>query len=205
MKRSVIRHGPATLIVSLPSKWAKERGLSPGSEVDVEPQGNKLIITTEEGMVTHELHLDVSTLSPFMITRLLARSYQKGYDLMHLHYTDRESMHTIREKTTELLGFDIVEEDKNNCTIQALAKSINIDFDNALRRSFYRVLENARICQEAYEKNDTEALEGIWESDLDVNKMTYFCLRTLAKGMVSGHEVFVLYHLIEHWKTSEMR
>ncbi|MEK6967850.1 MAG: AbrB/MazE/SpoVT family DNA-binding domain-containing protein [Nanoarchaeota archaeon] len=197
MKRSIIKHGPATLIVSLPSKWAKERDLKPGSEVDVQPQGNRLIISTGEVLSALELNLDVTGLSPFMITRLLARSYQKGYDVINLRYADRKSLNAIREKVTELLGFDIIEEDKNVCTIRAIATTLNIDFDIALRRVFFRILESSRTCQKAFNEQDSESLSDIWESDLEVNKMTYFCLRTLAKGVVSGYDIFVLYHLIE--------
>lgn len=197
VKRSIIKHGPSTLIVSLPSKWAKERGIKAGSEVDVQPQGNNLIIMTDEGITKPELSLDVSGLTPHMITRLLARSYQKGYDVVHLTFSDRKSLHAIREKVSELIGFDIVEEDKHRCTIQAIANTLTLDFDTALRRAFFRVAENVRTCRAGFVSNDKDALEGVWESDLEVNKMTYFCLRTLSKGMVSGYEAFVVYHLIE--------
>jgi len=197
MKRSIIKHGPSTLIVSLPAKWAKINNLSPGSEVDVEPQGNRLIINTGGAITTPTLNLDVTGLSPFMISRLLARSYQKGYDVINLKYADRKSMQAIREKVTELLGFDIIEEEKNSCSIRSIASTLNLDFDQALRKAFLRIVINARDLKIAYEKSDTELIQSIQDSDLDVNKMTYFCLRTLSKGKIAGYDAFVLYHLIE--------
>jgi len=43
MKRKVSQIGPATLMVSLPSKWAKQFGVKKGSELEIEEKGNKLL------------------------------------------------------------------------------------------------------------------------------------------------------------------
>ncbi len=197
MKRSIIKHGPATLIVSIPAKWAKERNLKAGSEVDVTPQGSSLIIRTEEELSTHEHSFDVTLLPSFMITRLLARTYQKGCDVIKLRFKDDLCRETIREKVEELLGFEIIEEDSETCTVQAISQNLAIDFDSALRRAFYRVLENTRTLRDSYKSSDKELLNQIWSRDREVNKLTSYCLRTLAKGKIAGHDVLVLYHLID--------
>ena len=46
MKRKVIKQGPATLMISLPSKWAKNIGLKQGDEVELIEKGNGLLISS---------------------------------------------------------------------------------------------------------------------------------------------------------------
>ena len=44
MKRKIVKHGPISLTVSLPSKWVKKRNLKAGDEVEVEEHNNGLFI-----------------------------------------------------------------------------------------------------------------------------------------------------------------
>ena len=65
MKRKVSQVGPATLMVSLPSKWARRYSVKPGDEVDLVEDGPKLIIGA--GPVTEaEISLDLSNAGNMM-------------------------------------------------------------------------------------------------------------------------------------------
>ena len=48
MKRSVIQLAGKTLLVSLPSKWARNCGVRKGEDIEVEERGKSLVITTEK-------------------------------------------------------------------------------------------------------------------------------------------------------------
>ena len=48
MRRKLVKQGNATLMISLPSKWAKENKLDKGDEIILNEYGRDLIVSTEE-------------------------------------------------------------------------------------------------------------------------------------------------------------
>ncbi len=60
MKRKVVKHGPSTLIVSLPVKWTKNNGINPGDELEVDQIGKKLIISTESTPESRTTEIDIT-------------------------------------------------------------------------------------------------------------------------------------------------
>ena len=48
MRRKVIKQGPSTLMVSLPSKWVKNKNIKRGDEINLFEQGEDIIISLEK-------------------------------------------------------------------------------------------------------------------------------------------------------------
>ena len=201
MKRKVVQHGPSTLIVSLPSKWVKDHGIKKGDELDVDEQDKILLISAGKFVANHTLTQDVSGLQPFLLTRFLARSYQKGYDKIMLIHNDMSLLKTVSEKILELIGFEIIEQNGNYCLIQSLSSHIEIDFDNALRKAFLVVKQMIETCYESYKNGNISELQNLYIKDLEVNRFTYFCLRQINKEQYAAKELsqqsHVLYYIIE--------
>lgn len=198
MRRKVIQIADSTQLISLPRKWALQRGIKKGDELDITEKGNSLIIDTESKPQIMEKTIDVSGLTPRLTDRFLARAYQKGYDKITFHFENEDQMMAIHQKIPELLGFEIMHHTKNKCTVQSVASSLQIDFDSSLRKAFRIILEMADISLEAYIKGDKEALENVENRDYDVNKFTYFCLRAINKRKThEGGDATLLYYLIE--------
>ena len=72
--------------------------------MEVEEDGNKIIVQTGSGPSTKEIVVDVSRLTPRLADRFMARSYQKGYDKITVKYNDPETAIAIQNKVKELLG-----------------------------------------------------------------------------------------------------
>lgn len=198
MRRKVIQIANSTQLVSLPRKWALHRGIKKGDELDITEKGNSLVINTESTPQLMEKTINVSGLTPRLTDRFLARAYQKGYDKITFHFDDEEQMVAIQQKIPELLGFEIMNHTKNKCTVQSVAASLQIDFDSSLRKAFRIILEMAEICLDSYKKGDKESLYNVENLDYDVNKFTYFCLRSINKTKtLEGGEATILYYLIE--------
>ena len=197
IKRSVIQIANSTQLISLPRKWSKKYNIQKGDELEVEEQGTKLSITTETIPKINAIEVDVSGLTPRLVDRFLARSYQKGYDRITLNFDKQEIIATIQNKVPELLGFEIMSQTKNSCVVESISAKLNINFDNALRKAFLIILEMGDICLEAFKNGDTKTLENLHYKDYDVNKFCYFCLRSINKGHHEGFGTYVLYYLIE--------
>ena len=46
-QRKLIQHGKSSLTMALPMSWLKQRGLGKGDSINVDAQGNQLIISTD--------------------------------------------------------------------------------------------------------------------------------------------------------------
>ena len=201
IKRKIIQHGPSTLIVSLPSNWVKQNGIKKGDELDVREEGKTLIIGVDKVTTNLTLTQDVSTLKPFLVTRFLARAYQKGYDRIHLTHNNPELLKTIQEKTLELIGYEIIEQNGKHCLIQSISSKIELDFDNSLRKAFLITKQMLEACYEAYRDGDKPTLKNLYLKDIEVNRFTYFCLRQINKEQYvdaeRAQQSHILYYLIE--------
>ncbi len=201
MKRKIVKHGPSTFIVSLPSKWVKKYGIDKGDEVEVAERGKTIVVSPEVTRESLGMSSDVSGLIPRLVDRLLARSYQKGYDRIELVHNDPVILETIRTKVPELIGYEIMEQSDKTCIIQSISSRIEIDFDQSLRRAFLLVKQMVESCQEAYKKCDKNALKNLHLKDLEVNRLCYFCLRQINKEHYiepeKAQQIHILYYIIE--------
>lgn len=197
MKRKVIQIADSTQLVSLPRKWALHHGIKKGDELDVEEQGNRIIVSTEKGPTVDELNVDLSGLTPQLVDRFIARSYQKGYDKIKVRFDNPELMLAIQNKIPELMGFEVMDKSKNGCEVQIISSKLDIDFDSALRRAFLTILDVANSILSDFKNGDKEALKTLEHKDLEVNKFCYFCLRAINKGRHEGFGTYALHYLIE--------
>jgi len=185
----------------LPAPWVKENGVKQGDELNIEETGEALLVSPQSIHKLLEITEDVSGLAPRLVDRLLARTYQKGYDKINLIHNDLKTLNTIREKVSELIGYEIMEQSEKTCLIQAISSRIELDFDNSLRKAFLIVKQMMETGYEAYKKNDLKALANVYLKDMEVNRLCYFCLRQInKKHYVKPDETqqrHILYYLIE--------
>ena len=136
MKRKVSRIGPATLMVSLPSKWVKQFNVEKGDEIDIEEDSNRLILSVGKTSQSKRIEIDVSK-NPSLTRRFLMDAYRSGFDEVRLNFLDLKELKLIQDTASEiLLGFEIVEQSKNNCVLRNVTKESEEEFDNVLRRIF---------------------------------------------------------------------
>ncbi|MBD3361445.1 hypothetical protein GF358_01505 [Candidatus Woesearchaeota archaeon] len=198
MRRKVIQIADSTQLISLPRKWAQKRGIKKGDELEVNERGNSIVISTDRTPGSMEKIIDVSGLTPRLTDRFLARAYQKGYDKLTFYFDDQEKMKAIQHKVPELLGFEIMNHTKNNCTVQSISTNMQIDFNSALRQVFRIIKEMAEICLDSYKEGNKIALNNVESRDYDVNKFAYYCLRTINKTKAhEGGNATMLYYLLE--------
>lgn len=198
MKRKLVKQGLRALTITLPSSWVESHQLKPGDEIDLIESDESLVISTQGKNVVKDITVDVSGLLPRMADRFMARAYQKGYDKITIKFDDPDLMLAIKNKIPELMGFELLNIGKGSLDVQVISAELNLDFDTMLRRAFLILLDMGSNCHDAWKNGDKKALENIFYQDFDVNKFTYFCLRTLNKSskmMKFGSSI--LYYLIE--------
>lgn len=181
MKRKVSKIGPATLMVSLPSKWAKQFNIKKGEEIDLEQDSNKLVITAGKSIQSKKIEIDLSKASS-LTRRYLMEAYRSGFDEIKVSFPNSKDLKLIQDTTSDiLLGFEIVEQGKNNCILRNVTRESDEEFENVLRRIFQVTSVMIKNGLDAIKKNDFELLKEAYVLEITNNRFALYCERMLNK------------------------
>ena len=184
MKRKIALIGPSTLMVSLPSKWAKKFNLKKGDEIEVTESDKSLVISTENDFSKKELEINVSSLDT-MLYRLVGAVYKSGYEQVKIVFNTPNQLETIYDVLRKTcIGFEIIEQSKSYLIIKEISKPEHHEFENVLRRNFLFLLSVAKDSLESAKKQEFQELKNITLRDHNINKYSDFCRRILNKRNV---------------------
>jgi phosphate uptake regulator len=197
MKRSIVRHGPSTLTMSLPAKWVKENNLKEGANLDVEEKGSQLVVSTKKGDEFSSFEVDIKDNYKTGL-RYISSANRKGCDELILRYSKQSYLKRIERCLSEdVLGYEIVRQGKQFCAIRDIPGTKAEEFDTLLERIWSIIITISEDVLVALSKDDKDALYGITAMDKRVNKFSNFCIRILNKR---GHKTYknipVLYRFL---------
>jgi phosphate uptake regulator len=180
MKRRLVKQGAATLMVSLPAKWAKEQGLDKGDEISLEESDNKLILSKEEsGKIKKETTMTITSETESSIRTIITSAYRLGYDKITIKIPSKKFIQIIKSVVeNQLLGFEIIKETENICTIENITEPAKEQFDNIFTKVLLNIEELFNLTE--------RSLEGEKPTFLDIEqKITEFdnfCRRVISKN-----------------------
>ena len=117
MKRKVIQLAEKTLVVSLPSKWARAYNVRKRDEVEVGEAGSKLTISPQSELVEEKTELDVRGLDLEVSRRALGAIFKAGYDEVNVTFEDMKELNKIQEVVREeFIGFEVMNLGKGSLT-----------------------------------------------------------------------------------------
>ncbi|MBU1201014.1 MAG: phosphate uptake regulator PhoU [Nanoarchaeota archaeon] len=180
MKRKVIQLAGKTLIVSLPSKWAKAYGVKKGDDIEVSEDDKRLIISPDVKFSSEKVTLSSKDLGHFD-KNYISYLYQKGCDEIRINYDSPEISKDINERVSNLLGFEIIDKGENYFVIKNVSDVLEEEFDTLLRRTFLIIIEIGKSSLDALKKDERDRLEEIGHLEDMVDKFTDFCKRLLNK------------------------
>lgn len=208
MKRRVIKHGPATYVISLPSTWVKNQGIKKGQEIEVVEQDSKLIVGSEVSPEQIEVKMDISGLDRTSILYIIRGFYRLGYNTVRLSFDNTTTIH-LRTNTTitvlsvihyelnRLIGYEAISEKKNSCTIKYLQEESLQNFRSILRRVFLLLISTAEDFVSGVKNNDYSLLETIEEKHDTITKFISYCLRIInVKNYPSPRKMPYYFHII---------
>lgn len=208
MKRRVIQHGPATLIVSLPSAWVKRYGIRKGDELDIEERGTIVTISTEKGMDLQTTELDVSGLDRTSIMYAIRSCYRMGYQEIIVKFSNPTCTHfrtkkeysvtsIIQQEINRLVGVEIIQQRPNQVTIRDISGNSPHEFDTIMRRVFILLIDATEDFVSGAAKFDKVMLENVENTHDNVTKFASYCLRLLNKsGYHDYKKTAYLYHIV---------
>ncbi|MBW3022834.1 hypothetical protein KY308_01910, partial [Candidatus Woesearchaeota archaeon] len=200
MRRKLVKQGAATLMVSLPSKWAQRCNLKKGNEVDILEKGKELIIKPESVPETKKISVNISELK-HVWRRAVSALYKAGYDEIQINFDKPEEITKVYSVLQEFVGFEIINQTETGCIIKEIVETRETDFQTIYGRTFSMLLSIADDFLNALKNKNMELMGTIPGRDLIVNKYANFCRRIINKGLVEPEESPMLYFIIEGLET----
>lgn len=191
-RRKVFKQGPATLVVSLPSKWARENKINAGNELSVLPVGNSITFSkTDQKIGKKEITLNLDDFSyHFILSRSLAVLYKTGYDKITLTYSDPNRYlkkankdialkASIQEIVKRFVGAEIASQSATKTEIECFLTEISPDLDKISKRIFFLIKETTNEMLDAIGKDYSKFHENIYFYHDNITKFINYFLRTL--------------------------
>lgn len=193
MKRKVISQGPSSMMISLPIKWVKEFGISRGDEIEIEKKGEDLLVSSKKREKTSSIEINLKSSDRVYIWRIMQSVYINGYDKIKFLNTNQKSLEAIQSHVANyLVGFEVVEQDENSCTLKAISSELNEEFETMLKRVFQGILQISEAFRESFTtKKKPLMIENLEKMN---NRHTMYLKRNLVKTKT---ETPYLYHIIE--------
>jgi hypothetical protein len=192
MRRKLVKQGPSTLTVSLPSTWVKANNLHTGQEVVLVTQQNKVIVSVdlaeEEGSI---VNIDVRPLSPRMVGWILSAMHKKGYDEIRLTANPDQYSAIEARVNKSLLGYEIVQHQGTTLVIRFITKIDAEEFPVLLRRAFLVTISLA----ESVVKTPHEAKDALMLEETN-NRITNYCERILNKSAHQQPDIVFKYLIV---------
>lgn len=181
MKRRVIQLAGRTLVVSLPSDWAKEFGIKKGDELEISKEGRRLIILTGNYFESLKGTLQASNFGEFVQKRI-STAYKRGIEELEVRYSNPAVLKDINDSLQYLMGYEIVQQGKGFCVIKNIAGTTEEEFDVILRRIFLLLLDMSEEGLNAIKQKEFSKLKDISLSEFTNDKLTNVCKRLINKS-----------------------
>jgi phosphate uptake regulator len=186
MKRKVIQQGPATLMVSLPSKWVKSQGIKKGDEIEMTDDGQSLVIGVPRSRRLTSINIILHGADTYLKESIL-RPYEAGFDEIIVEYDDPLIINKIRSDLEFFLGFEIVEQGSRHCILKNIAEESTDDLSRYINRAYMSLISLAKESLELLEKRDYMHLNELGNTHKLTQKFSHLCLRILnKKGLQLG-------------------
>jgi phosphate uptake regulator len=198
MKRKIVQHGSSSLTITLPVKWVNKYGLKKGAELEVEEDGSRLILNTQEDIVNLKKEIFSKDMGLFTKNDL-SHLYQLGYDDVEITFNDTKTLNEIKSRVSECIGYEIIDQRSNKVHIKSIVTTIETEFDTLLRKSFQVTNEMARELLDALKNKNFGELSNIRSMEGLNNRFTDICIRILnKKGYTNQKRTMQMYEIVKN-------
>jgi phosphate uptake regulator len=178
MKRKLVKHGDATMMISLPAKWLRENKHGKGDELEVTERGRELIVggSLEKGKQSTEISL--GSLTESSIRTILTNAYRVGYDKIKVYFKDKKAVEIIESTLhTDLLGFELIKKEKDYVIIENITEPSKDQFDNIFSKIFLNIDDLFEILEDNFRGEKKE----FSQTEQKIKQFDNFCRRIISK------------------------
>lgn len=184
MERKLVKHGPNTLTVSLPSKWVKSHNLKNGQKITVNQLQEGLLITPQK-RIFERIEITITKKEDWYLEKMLRHLYTSGYDEIIINYEDKSQLKLIRESLTLLTGLEVVESGTSFCRIRCTISLDESEYEQTVKRMLWIILSHFDYFIEDCQKGRLEMHAEVGET---FNTFARLC--NLCRRLINTRQVF---------------
>jgi len=181
MKRSIIKLGSKTHVVSLPQHWIEKLGINKKDEVEVTERGEDLIISPNKKPTKKTIKIKLSAKDKRFIRNLFLIFGSLAYDEVEIEVENREIMHLLHETAQSFSNFVLVEQEKNKCVYRTVSKESKEEFNYILDKCFQVTQSLANNFLEIVKEEKYQDLQTLYPFEKTNNQLTTMGQRILIK------------------------
>lgn len=184
MKRKVIKQANQAYTITLPVDWARKNELDKNSEVDLNEDGNILVITAKSQISGTNIELTVDD-DKVTLRNQLSALYSRGVDEIKLKSKKDISQTIIEIISSSLLGYALVEKKDDTFIIKDLTGNNSANLDEIFKRVFQMILSfYDEAIQDIFGERKMN-LENLMKKDSEINKFCWYLERAVNKKAYS--------------------
>lgn len=186
MRRKVCQIGPSTLMVSLPSRWAKKLDIVKGDELEVKEEAHSLLLSKPSRTSEHsEISLDFREVpNTGMQWRQFMAAYRAGYTEITIQFDPKNQARVgeIRGMVGSFIGMEIMDQRPTSFTVREISIVKAEEFDNIFKKAFLSLIQTGEDLTLASERHDVETFGTVvGHYDEKINRFTDYGIRILHK------------------------
>lgn len=186
MKRKIIQIAHSTCLVSLPKDWIEKHNVKKGDEIDVQEQGNKIVVSTETSQAIPSLIIEPAKFGQFH-KNYLSAAYHMGFDDVEIKFNDPKTANDIQDRVNNCIGYEIVNQSNSSCHVKSVSQVSLDEFNQILRKVLLLLITMGENTMEILEKGNYSRLQEVRVLENTNNKLTDFCKRVLNKKGYHDH------------------
>jgi phosphate uptake regulator len=209
MQRKLIRHGPSSLVTSLPSKWIKENNLKKGDIIELSEQKNNIVLKpTLSKEKKKSINIEIDNLDRSTFLKYLIAAYIKGYHEIIISFKEGNIIDykinkkvpvskVVRIYLPRFIGMEIVSQNRKDIILKEVSRSTDEDFKVIFRRIIYLMNAFSREIKSSLSLKNKLSSEEAYERHDNIVKLIYYILRILnKKNFLSDDEKADFYYAI---------
>lgn len=177
--RKVQITGGSTFTVSIPKSWATSHDISAGTEIELHPEGDALLLVPQRQRNGTEGTLSITGLTGADLARAVVTMYVSGFDKIRLE-TDSitpEQRRIVRDASQSMVGLEVIEETGTYVLLQDLLDSSELSIHNAITRMRLIALTMLEDAVRSVSETDHRLAQDVVDRDDDVDRLWFMVSR----------------------------
>lgn len=178
MRRKIVGQGAGAKTIILPIKWVRKSGLDTGSEVEIQEEGLKLIISpTTINPKVKEKEVFIRTNNLKHVKEVISSLYKAGYEVIILKFSEEIDIIKLQNIVDSFTGLDLLVEDTKTIRVQSFLRISTTDIENLIRKLFQTVQLIGDMILNDFSKVNIESINLLARSNAE--KLANHCIRSI--------------------------
>ncbi len=182
MKRKAIQLANKTTVVSLPIKWVKENNIKKGEDLEVEEDGENLIVRSSKERSSNKITINLNdNMDKIIIRNLFFFAHTLGHDEIELKFGSKINPNQISELATQFDGIELLKQTESSAIFTQVVDESSKKFEEILNRAFEVTGYLADETLNLIKKKDYKSLKNLFPLERSNTRLTNHCSRILLK------------------------